>query len=194
MSDNSGRGGKVQGMKKFLVASLITLTIAFSLEAQEHTKTPRVAPPDGWVTFNSEPGRFSVLMPELPTDKTDTVQSDHGPYTTHLFIVKGGKSVYLIGWVDYNPGFKFNSHSELDANRDNFIKGINATLVNSRAVTVDGYQCLEFTAETSETTYKSRVYIVGRRPYQLVAGTVKGLEDSDNVTKFFDSFKVRLPQ
>ncbi len=182
-------------MKKLLVASLIMLTVALALKAQEHSGGVRDGGVrDGWVKFTSETGRFSVLMPELPTDKSDTVQSDHGPYTTHLFVVKGTQSVFLIGWVDYDASFNFNAQSELDANRSNFIKGINATLINSRAVTVDGYQCLEFTAETAETIYRSRVYIVGRRPYQLVTGTAKGMDDAANVDRFFESFKVRLLQ
>ena len=33
-------------------------------------------------------GPLFVLMPEIPADKTETTPSEHGPYTTHLFIVK----------------------------------------------------------------------------------------------------------
>jgi hypothetical protein len=188
-------------MKRSFGAFLFILALFAAVSGQEHTRppataTPRATPvatpgPTGWVTFNSEPGRFSVLMPEIPPDKSETVQSEHGPYTTHLFVVRE-KSVFLIGWVDYDPGFNFNPTSELDANRDNFIKGVKATLINSRSLTLDGYQALEFTAETTDTIFKSRVYMVGRRPYQLVAGTAKGLDDSRNVNSFFDSFKVRV--
>jgi hypothetical protein len=186
-------------MKRSFSLLLIILALSAGVYAQEHTRPPTtpvpkatpVASPGGWVTFNSETGRFTVLMPEIPTDRTETVQSDHGPYTTHLFVVRE-KSVFLIGWVDYDPNFAFNATSELDANRDNFIKGVKATLINSRNLTLDGYQAIEFTAETADTIFKSRVYMVGRRPYQIVAGTAKGLDDSRNVVKFFDSFKVRV--
>ena len=187
-------------MKKGLVSSLIIVAIAVVGLSQEHSRVtptpiPRSTPmsnPDGWVTFTSEVGRFSVLLPEIPTDKTETVQSEPGPYTTHLFIVRATKSAFLLGWVDYDPNFNFNPSRELDLNRENFIKGVNATLINNRNVTIDGYQAIEFTAETAETIFKSRVYMVGRRPYQLVAATTKGLDDSSNINRFFDSFKVRL--
>ena len=190
-------------MKRSFSSLLIILGLFAGVHAQEHTRPPStpvpkatpmatpMANPDGWVTFNSEMGRFSVVMPEIPNDKTETVQSEHGPYTTHLFVVRE-KSVFLIGWVDYDPNFNFNPTSELDANRDNFVKGVKATLINSRSVTLDGYQALEFTAETADTIFKSRVYMVGRRPYQLVAGTSKGFDDSRNVSRFFESFKVRV--
>jgi len=192
-------------MKRFFALSIITLALSISISAQEHTKrlpssTPRSTPPpqnvvdsSGWASFTSEAGRFSVLMPEIPKEKAETTQSEHGPYTTHLFVVRDEVSVYLIGWVDYDPKFNFNRQSEIEANRDNFVKGLNATLVTSRALTIDGYPGLEFTAETVDKIFKSRVLLVGRRPYQIVIGTLKGVDDSDSLNRFFNSFKVNLP-
>jgi len=190
-------------MKRFLAVSLVMLGLSFTVVAQEHssrppstpTNTPAPAPStpadsSAWVHFNSEDGRFSVMMPQIPTDKTETEQSQHGPYTTHLFIVKDTTSVYLIGWVDYDPSFNFNRQAELEANRDNFVKGINAKLVTTRPTVIDGYSAIEFTAETEDRVFKSRVFMVGRRPYQIVIGSPKGMDDSANVNRFFNSFKV----
>ena len=130
-------------------------------------------------------------MPEIPKDKTETVNSEHGPYTTHLFVVKDTTSVYLIGWVDYDPSFNFNRQSELEANRDNFVKGINAKLLSTRSFNIDGYPALEFSAETDDRVFKSRVYMVGRRPYQIVIGSPKDVDESASLNRFFNSFKVR---
>jgi hypothetical protein len=188
-------------MSKFLTTLIITLALSIAVGAQEHSKRPPntpgpgaspVADNGGWVKFTSETGKFTVLMPEIPTDKTETTPSEHGPYTTHLFIGKDATSVYLIGWVDYDPNFNFNRQQELEANRDNFVKGISATLLNSRSLTIDGYQVLEFSAETADRIFKSRVYLVGRRPYQIVIGTPKGQDDSIALNRFFSSFKVGL--
>ena len=192
-------------MSRFVAILTMTLALSGAGVAQEHTPrrpttpaptpTPRITASDpndaGWVRFTSELGRFSVLMPEMPTDKTETTPSEHGPYTTHLFIVRDPANVYLIGWVDYDPSFNFNRQSELAANRDNFVKGIKATLVSTRPLTIDGYQALEFVAETTERVFKSRVYMVGRRPYQIVIGYPKDQEDPLTTNRFFNSFKVR---
>jgi hypothetical protein len=191
-------------MKRFLAVAIITVGISFTLKAQEHSSrppstpssTPAPAPapantPDsGWVKFTSPEGRFSVFMPEIPQDKTETVDSAHGPYTTHLFIVRDTTSVYLIGWVDYDPSFAFNRQAELEANRDNFVKGINARLVTTRPTVIDGYSAIEFTAETADKVFKSRVFLVGRRPYQIVIGSPKTLDDTATTQRFFSSFKV----
>lgn len=191
-------------MKNFIAILFITLGMSVAVAAQEHTpKRPTNPPPTattpdtnaadegGWIRFKSDLGRFSVLMPEMPKDQVETTQSEHGPYTTHLFIARNGNNVYLIGWVDYDPNFNFNKQSELNANRDNFVKGIKATLVNSTPRTIDGYQAIEFTAETTDRIFKSRVYMVGRRPYQIVIGYPKEMDEATSVNRFFSSFKVR---
>jgi hypothetical protein len=195
-------------MKRFLPILLATLWLSLSVNAQEHSRRPTATPTPapapatrpapntaddgGWVRYNSVAGRFTVLMPETPEDKSETTPSDHGPYTTHLFIVKDTRNVYLIGWVDYDPSFNFNRAAELEANRDNFVKGISATLTGSRTVTIDGYSVLEFTADTADRTFMSRVYMVGRRPYQIVIGYPKGEPDAVSTNRFFGSFKVKL--
>jgi len=188
-------------MKRFLALAIIAVGMSFPLHAQEHSSRPPNTPSNtpapsnttdsgSWVKFTSENGRFSVLMPEIPPEKTETVDSSHGPYTTHLFVVKDTTSVYLIGWVDYDPSFNFNRQAELEANRDNFVKGISATLTSSKATVIDGYSAIEFTADTADRTFKSRVFMVGRRPYQLVIGSPKGMDDTASVERFFNSFKV----
>src|SRR6185295_5646546 len=189
-------------MKRFLAVAIITAAISFTLNDQEHssrpsstptsTPAPATAPNDsGWVRFTSPDGHFSVLMAATPKNKSETVDSAHGPYTTHLFIVRDTTSVYLIGWVDYDPSFNFNRQAELEANRDNFVKGINATLISTRPTVIDGYSAIEFTAETADRLFKSRVFMVGRRPYQIVIGSPKTLNDATNTERFFNSFKVK---
>ena len=179
------------------------LGLSIAIKAQEHSPRPSATPSNtpppvtamdanGWVKLISDTGRFSVLMPSTPTEKTETTDSTHGPYTTHLFVVKDDTSVYLIGWVDYDPRFNFNRQAELEANRDNFVKGIQATLLSTRATVINGYSAIEFTAEAGERIFKSRVFMVGRRPYQIVIGSPKGTDDTASVNRFFNSFKVSV--
>jgi hypothetical protein len=184
-------------MKRCLAVSLLLLTISAVAYSQEHSQPTASAPPNKsapieqlTTTFNSDLGRFSILMPTTPTESISKTESEHGPYTSYTYIAKG-QSVYAIGWVDYDPSFNFNRIGELEANRDNLIKGLKATLVSTKTLTLDGYQAIEFTAETAEQSLKSRVYLVGRRPYQLLTVTKKGLDDSNNTDHFFASFKIR---
>lgn len=150
-----------------------------------------------WITFKSDPGRFSVLMPGPGDPKLDakTVQSEHGPYTTNLFAQPSDKGIFLVGYVDYSPSFNFDNQKELIANRDNFIKGLKGSkLVSERPVKFGQSPGLEFIAETDAVTVRSRVYIIGRRPYMLIAVTRKGMDDSANVERFLSSFKITTPE
>lgn len=191
-------------MKGFLVVLLITLGLNSSISAQEHTNRPPKLPPNtttppantpnpnpnAWAKFTSEEGRFSVFMPGTPEKNVQTTPSDIGPYTTRLFTLKHPRHVFLIGYVDYDPSFRFDRQAELEANRDQFVKNLKATLVASRNVRIDGYSALEFTAVTDDRIFKSRVYIVGRRPYLIVLISPKGVDDSLALNRFFNSFKV----
>lgn len=194
-------------MKRFLAILLVTLSLSFAASAQEHTRRPPTAParptatparaatdPDigGWLRFNSDLGRFSILLPAVPEETKETTQSEHGPYTTYLFVSREPRYVYLIGWVDYDPSFNFSRDKELEANRDNFVKGVKATLTSTQSLKIDGYPVIEFTADTLERTFHSRVYMVGRRPYQIVIGYPKGQAETAPIAKFFNSFKVSL--
>ena len=198
-------------MKAFLVASIIALALSTSVGAQEHTNRPPKLPPssstpaptpapstdttpnpnpNAWAKFTSEEGGFSVFMPGTPKDQVQTTPSDHGPYTTHLYILRNEPHVFLIGFVDYDPSFNFNRQAELEANRDQFVKNLQVTLITSRTLRIDGYSVLEFKAEGPQKIFTSRVYMVGRRPYQIVIGSPKGVDDSVNINRFFNSFKI----
>ena len=148
---------------------------------------------DAWAKFAPEGGKFSILMPGEPKPQIQTADSPNGPYTTYLYTAVADGTLYLVGWVDYDRSFIFGVQAEINANRDNFIKGVKGTLITEKSITLKGgYPGLEFTAEMSaDRIALSKVYVVGRRPYQLIAVTKKG-SDLTNVNKFFSSFVITL--
>jgi hypothetical protein len=134
-------------------------------------------------------------MPEAPSSRSETIESERGPYSTHTFTASTPQSAFYVAWGEYDPSYNFYFvQPELILNRDNFVKGIAGTLLTSKNLTIDGYQSLEFTAETAKREYKGRVYMVGRRPYLVVVGTYKKENDSTNVNRFFESFKVKIAE
>jgi hypothetical protein len=183
-------------MNKVLATCSVVLLVAIAVRAQETNSSPGKpaapgTPASPWVTLTSEAGNFSVLMPELAKDESETTSSANGrTSTSHHFRVKTVRGMFLVGWVDYDPEFNFVVQSELQNNRDNFVKGLNGTLLNTTRITINGNPGLEFTVETAESIYKTRVYAIGRRSYLLFAQTLKGQDDSDNVKRFFDSFQL----
>ena len=82
---------------------------------------------------------------------------------------------------------------EIAANRDNFVKGVEARVTSEHPITLGDSPGIEFTAESEQATFKSRVYVVGQRPYMIIAATLKGLENSANVERFLASFQLKTP-
>jgi hypothetical protein len=148
--------------------------------------------PADWVTFSAAGSRFIILMPTQPKEEKNTSDSPNGPFTTTLYSsFSPEREIYLVGWVDYDPKFNFDVQAELEANRDNFIKSANAKLLSTRPITLGTHPGIEFKAEiTGRADIVSRVYIVGRCPYQLITVTPVGRDASANREHFFSSFQL----
>lgn len=142
---------------------------------------------DDWITFSSDEGNFSVLMPTQPKIESATNDTPNGRYTVYSAISIGNNSMYLAGWADYS--FKVDVEGEINANRDNLLKILEATLITEKKITFDKYPGIEFTAKlNSGKLIKSRVYLINNRPYQLIAAG--NGEDDENTDKFLSSFKL----
>lgn len=154
-----------------------------------------------WIDYSSDDGEFSVLLPNEP--KPSKTNGEGHPkdsrtgkplgkkvrFTYNDITSTAERSFYLVGWVDYEDGFNFDTKAELNANRDNFINESGATLVSEKPIKLGASQGIEFVAETSSKAYiKGRIYIIGRRPYILVAMTLR--KERTDVEKFLDSFKL----
>ena len=175
-------------MKNLLALALLLLGLFSLANAQS----------DDWVTVTSKDGNFSVLVPAQPgfeskpgelnaqDAKTGAVLSKKVRFTANIYTSIGTGEAYLAGWADYEPGFVFNVQGELAANRDNFVKGVNATLISERKISYAGNPGLEFVAKSTSMNIKARVYIFGKRPYILVA--MDGDPSFPNADKFFSSF------
>lgn len=151
-----------------------------------------------WIKFTSDAGRFSVLMPGPgePKDQSATRNDPRlGPYTTHLFLQKTDKGLFMAGWVDYAPAVRLDVKGELAANRDNFVKGVAARVLpgSEHEIRLGDSPGIEFAAESEQAAFKARVYVVGQRPYMIVAATFKGLDDAANVERFLASFQMKSP-
>ena len=169
--------------KKVLLALFLVLIALPTAAAQ--------APAD-WVKFSPPGSPFTILLPTQPKEEKKVTEHSSGPYTTVLYTTSNpDRELFLVGWVDYDPKFKFGVQAELEANRDNFVKATKATLLSTTPIKLGAHPGIEFKAEmTGKADIVSRVYIVGRRPYLLVLVTPPGRDSSAVRERFFSSFKL----
>jgi hypothetical protein len=124
------------------------------------------------------------MMPRKPEEELKPGED----FTSHLFTVTTDKAIYLAAYADYAPKIRLNVSAELIANRDNFLKALDAKLIDSKEISMDGHAGLEFTGESDQASFKSRVYLFGNRAHQIGVAVFKGKDDSANVDRFFGSF------
>jgi len=168
-------------MKRTAAVLLILLAASLAVGFQDASE---------WIKFKSTPGQFSVLMPAQPTEEKETKGSASGPYTTNLFQSQGNGEVYIAAWVDYDPKINVDAQKELDANRDNFVKAVAGTLGSTTRVTLKDHPGIEFEGTAPNFSFKSRVYVVGRRPYMLIVLYPPGGGGSPTINKFISSFEL----
>jgi hypothetical protein len=166
-------------MKKLLAATVLALAIA----------GPAVA--IDWIVFTSPDGRSSAAFPTPPTESKGNGGTAEEPFATVFYMTKNEGTVYMYGWVDYDPKYNFGIQAELNANRDNFIKGVNGKLLKTTQISYGEHPGIEFTGDNDKLYFQSRVYIVGKRPYQMIVAVPKGQERSPNIDKFLTSFKLK---
>ena len=165
-------------MRKLSFLLLVLVTLLGNMPAQQIEQAP-------WVTLAPEGAGFSISVPAEATEKVDKKTS----YTMHAFTVAVGRAVYIASYSDYVPG-KLNPKTALAANRDKFNKSLYATLKTSREITLDGHTGLEFTSETPAAEVKSQLFLVGNRIFQTAAFVFKDVDETRNVNRFFESFKL----
>ena len=164
-------------MHKLSFSLLVLLTLCSNAPAQTE--------PPGWTTLAPEGAGFSILFPGKPVETVDKKTS----FTLHSFNLTAGRATYIASYSDYLPG-KLDPATALTANRDKFNKSLQATLISSREITIDGHTGIEFTSETPAADVKSQLFLIGDRMYQTVTFVFRDVDETRNVNRFFDSFKL----
>ena len=164
-------------LKRIIVTTTLLVSLASSLQALQSSD---------WIKFAPPGGGFSVMVPAEPKELESPPVKD---FTAHAFGMAVDNAVYVICYGDYAPGIHLNTDAELLANRDNFLKGLNGTAGSTSKIALDGHAGIEFTGESAEYTFESRVYLSGNRVYQVAVGVRKGGPDNAaSSARFLKSF------
>src|SRR2546429_9654467 len=116
-------------LKRINAAAILVLACALAVSAFQSAE---------WVKVSPVGAGFSVLMPAKPEEEVKP--SDD--FTSHLFSITTDKA---MAYGMYAPSIKLSADAELTANRDKFLKDLNASLLASKQITLDGRPGLEFT-------------------------------------------------
>ena len=167
-------------VRKLIFAFLLSLMLLTSVAAQTAQTDPQ-----GWIQFAPDGGRFSILFPNQPVETINKKTA----YTLHSYTTTAGGATYVATYTDYAE-IKLKDAEFLAANRDRFNKGLQATLVSSREITLDGHTGMEFVSENPAAYIRSQLFLIGNRLFQTATVVSKDTDQTESVDKFFASFKL----
>ena len=151
-----------------------------------------------WQDFSSAEGRFSVLMPGTPKDKSQTENTPLGPITTHISIYSDNDSAFAVSYTEYPPSLmeNFNVEKGLDGARNAQLGKFGSALISETPLSYqDTYPGRELqmtlTKGDGKHAIRNRMYLIKNRLYQVMIILPKDELFSKDAVKFMDSFKLQ---
>lgn len=173
--------------KRLSAALLLTALCALQAVAQQQT----------WQRFDSPEGRFHILMLGKPQVEVKDVDSPVGKLTLYAYSASNDTGYFLVSYGDYpvEPKDAAQLESVLDGVTTGVLKGLGAEILGEqRKIALKGFPGREFKAQKAvngaEVIFSWKIYLVGRRLYQLAVVTQKSQDDAPEVVKFLTSFEI----
>ena len=149
-----------------------------------------------WSKLDSVEGRFSASMPSKPEPGTLDVDTNFGKVSLYTFSSSSQVAQLVMSYADYprEPSDVAQYEKVLDGVRDGVLKGLKADLISETRVVLKNHPGRELRAKKMsgevEIVFTWKMYLVGRRLYQLGAATTKADAEAPDLQRFFNSFQL----
>ncbi|NTW99209.1 MAG: hypothetical protein HGB35_04635 [Geobacteraceae bacterium] len=147
-----------------------------------------------WKPFTSAQGGFSVLMPDIPVEKTEQANTVAGMIALHMFSLEQKESAYVVTYSDFPVAVNqtVDSKAVLDSSRDGAVASFQGKLLTETSISIDGFPGRDLKIESPDGlhTVRLRIFLVKNRLYQVMIVTTKERVDLKDNFKYLDSFKL----
>lgn len=190
--------------KHFALCTMVCLVLFGTFLKAQHANTQPVTErpttyttSPQWQEFSSRAGGFSVLMPGLPKEETNSKDFPVvGKGDFHLFTVQSDLGAFVAAYVEV-PGLAKQSQSFCDSFGKGFLanvgegtaRGAGGKVVNEKDISYGTNPGKEFLIDVPSGQATVRAYFINRRGYELIAAPgASGTPET--VKKFLDSFRI----
>lgn len=164
---------------------LSLLLIVFAAPAMLYAQASKIT---------STEGSYSATFPAPATRGTEPPKTVNGlTFSVETYTATMQSQMFVTVYTSYQGG-TVNTEKELQANVDNFVKGVAASGTTTKSIqysspwsTIPG---IEFTCETDQITFHGKFFVGGNDVWGIVYGARKGLESEDTKQEFFRSLEI----
>jgi hypothetical protein len=146
--------------------------------------------------FSSKAGRFTVLMPATPTEQKQEIDTDTGKVESVMFIAAGANSsAFIAAYADYPNAARSAEAATMVVSgaRDGILRNTKGKLINDKEISLDKNTGRAFLIEQDGGQFFNvRVYLVGKRLYQLIVVGPKAEATGANADRYLTSFKLAV--
>jgi hypothetical protein len=117
-----------------------------------------------------------------------------GSLNLYTYALDMGELSYMVAYSDYPSNLvRYADVDEmLDGARDGAVDNVDGTLVGERKIRLQGYPgrelWIEATMAGKQGLAQARIYMVGSRLYQIIAGGLKDSFPAGDAERFLNSF------
>jgi hypothetical protein len=148
----------------------------------------------GLKEFSSPDNSFTIMLPKNVKEEKQTVNTQVGPIECLFYNAKAKYLDFTIACSEYPDSFVANKDPKilLDGSRDGAIRNIQGTLLTETFIDINGHPGRDLRIEgPQKAIIESRIYLVGKRLYQIMAISQPGHSFDKKIDEVFKSFKIR---
>jgi hypothetical protein len=150
----------------------------------------------GWGRIRVPGGKYEVLMPGPPLEKTEKMPTPWGktPFKMKWALDEDTGTLYVVGTFEFPKALRLRGGmvaKALDAFSDGFVKGGKGKLTRCKAVQVAGQPGQEFEAALlgGLSVARGRIYLIDGRLHLLLVMSPREDGDPRDADRFLQSFR-----
>lgn len=149
---------------------------------------PGIARATDWRAFKSDAGRFTVMLPDTPTEQTQEAEDG----ITRMFVAKSAPDhIFLVTYVELKEVAQEPAAAIFNQLRDGFLEGAMGELKAEQESEFEGRPAREFRAlGQNGAQLQGRFIMDGKRVYAVIAVTPVDDPQPEESARFLESFSL----
>jgi hypothetical protein len=145
---------------------------------------------DTWKTYSYPADGFSIGSPNEPQMSQQSVPTDAGTFTVHMYSVSLENVQLIAAMNDYGSAVNGRDpKTVVDGAMNGAVANVNGHIIQSSSITIGNNPGNSYEAETDQAHISGRVYLVGSVLYQLMVITPRN-QSYASTARFLDSFQL----